>query len=331
MLKPVQIGGADEFFTDLVAKVEALATLDRPHPLSTALAVETLKSYLPEERHRIKLHELVMGEVESLAEKTLATIGAPEEEPSVEESAQIVRKLDAAGETAVALFAHAGFWSAPHHLPVWSGALSRIANCAFTHRGSGYSERWQQLSYYPSLALLYAAGVAAVAAGNYDLLGRLFLDVSIRKYTEEEEPLGSHGELGAVLLNKDVAQALRPPPPGGPSRTPLSDHLAELLQPVLRPLVGDQNAFDQAFDKFEYLRALVCVDFQVQKGLRAWGPLGRFKWHRRRETIKDLSEEADRFGDGWPALGAGLFNGSLTAFDTARTEFNEQLKTISEW
>jgi hypothetical protein len=48
--------GADRFFADLEEKVQSLRELDASHPLIGKIAVETLKRYLADPRHRIRLH-----------------------------------------------------------------------------------------------------------------------------------------------------------------------------------------------------------------------------------------------------------------------------------
>jgi Mg2+ and Co2+ transporter CorA len=60
----IPIESADLFFTELREKVESLQELDRFHPISTSVAVATVKRYLADSRHRIRLHDLVHEETE---------------------------------------------------------------------------------------------------------------------------------------------------------------------------------------------------------------------------------------------------------------------------
>ena len=62
----VTIEGADDAFTDLDEKLESLSDLDRPHPMSVDVAVATVKRYLAEERHWIRLEDLLHDETEVL-------------------------------------------------------------------------------------------------------------------------------------------------------------------------------------------------------------------------------------------------------------------------
>jgi SIR2-like domain len=66
----VPIAGADEFFESLAAKVAALAESMDQRPTTTALAVAELKRYLPNPVHRIRLHDLLMGEANRVLDQT---------------------------------------------------------------------------------------------------------------------------------------------------------------------------------------------------------------------------------------------------------------------
>ncbi len=54
-----------------------LEELDRPHLMSVKMAVEAEKKYLEEEKYRIRLHDLVMGEtgrlLSAMADKNFPT------------------------------------------------------------------------------------------------------------------------------------------------------------------------------------------------------------------------------------------------------------------
>ena len=68
----IPITDADDFFSTTQQHVESLQEFARPHPLSTEAAVASLKRYLSESRHRIRLSDLVEGVVERVV---LATSG----------------------------------------------------------------------------------------------------------------------------------------------------------------------------------------------------------------------------------------------------------------
>ena len=59
--------GADAFFGSLVEKVVSLADLGTMPPASVATAVASLKRYVAEDRHRVRLDDLVMEEADRLS------------------------------------------------------------------------------------------------------------------------------------------------------------------------------------------------------------------------------------------------------------------------
>ncbi|MHB0978880.1 MAG: SIR2 family protein [Thermoleophilia bacterium] len=66
---PVTISNADGFFQDLRDKIVALDDMAGSRALSAAVAVATLKRYLPDDRERIRLRDSVMGQAQSLKTK----------------------------------------------------------------------------------------------------------------------------------------------------------------------------------------------------------------------------------------------------------------------
>ena len=94
-------------------------------------------------------------------------------------------------------------------------------------------------------------------------------------------------------------------------RTPTSDHLFDVLKEPLSLLTLDEVEYQGAFDRFEYLYALVHGDVYGKEGSlgRIWGPIGCFLW--RRGVLEEVDLEIAEQGDEWPPLKAGLLGGSV--------------------
>jgi hypothetical protein len=107
--KSIAIAGADEFFDELEQKLRAVEALNRPHPLSAELAVALLKEYLPEPKHRIRLHDLVRGELA----RVLTKLDSPKfntDAWSPETFADQAARYEAAVSVLMPLAYHAGIW-----------------------------------------------------------------------------------------------------------------------------------------------------------------------------------------------------------------------------
>ena len=63
----IPIDNADHFFIELLEKIESLREFEKPHPLSVPLAIATVKRYLADEKHYIRLHDLVTEETERVS------------------------------------------------------------------------------------------------------------------------------------------------------------------------------------------------------------------------------------------------------------------------
>ena len=292
--------------------------MSREHPLSATLAVQTVKRYLSNPQEAIRLHDSVLLE----AEKAFSAC-APARFPfdtqfSPGEFARRAATYEALTEILQSIFATGCYWGADSHISLWVRAVQRIANPA-SPGGGPYYEIWQRFSYYPSLLLLYAGGIAAIAARKYDTFAALAWRPIIRR------PLrGQQGPLAALvnaetLLETRDAQNFNP---GQNLKTPTSGHLFIAMRPRLSELLPDDVDFQRAFDEFEYLICL-SVMHHTREGERfpSWPPIGSFVWrepYNPNRVVDQLSREADSLGSNWPPLKAGLFDGSPEAFKAAR-------------
>src|SRR5205807_5219473 len=106
----VRIVDADSFLTSVLEKVSALEDIQAPHPVSVEVAVATLKTYLSEPRHRIRLRDFVKEETDRLIE-TLAPEHFPESPTaSGEELEQRLKRYESASQVVLRLEATGCHW-----------------------------------------------------------------------------------------------------------------------------------------------------------------------------------------------------------------------------
>jgi hypothetical protein len=121
-----------------------------------------------------------------------------------------------------------------------------------------------------------------VAKGNYGLLLHLF-HLKIRVgVSSAEEPITTTLAPAWVLSGDNQRQLL---PGRDRDFTPLNNHIFEFLRGLLREFVPGDQAYEDAFDWFEYLLGLVHCDLtagvvELAQG-NPRGPIGRFLWNRR--------------------------------------------------
>jgi hypothetical protein len=305
----ITISDADTFLSDLAESVQSVAEVQRRPPLAVDTAVATIKRFLVDDRSRIRLHDLVTAEVE----RAYAQIGpAP---GSVTISSDLVtgwvRQAEVSTEVLNAMVACGAYWG-PSYNDLWTQAVQRLANPgdANATMNEGFDPR-----YLSALLVLYAAGIGAVAGGNYECLQAMLQQAYIREY-QSEIPIGGKLHPSAVLDNRFAG--VLPVVPR--AHTPFSQYLEPALRGTLRSVIASDSDYLDAFDRFEYLLSLVCADYHLEKGHIPLSFLGCFAWRRRIVTVID--REIAEQGIAWPAL--RLFG--TTSFD----RLNASRKVIKE-
>lgn len=319
----IQITDANRFFTSLNEKVRALDDTSASHPLSGKIAVATVKRYLADPSTRIRLHDLVHEETERVVSAlTDAAFPAQTNQQPVEEVRQRLAKYEAVTEALRSIFVTGCYWGESSHVSLWTASLQRIANAGEERAGLVYL---LELRKYPALVLLYAGGIAAIAGEHYDTLAALLTKAQVVDETNQRQPICS--EVYAIgVVATDVARQL----PGlERHHTPISDHLYGLLREPMREFTPSDEDYQQTFDRFEYLLALVHADInrrQYEED-KLWGPAGRFAWRGRRMMShagirKDMQDELESLGKEWPPIKAGLFGGSLDQAKHVKQQFD---------
>lgn len=330
----IPITCADGAFEDLAAKVEALVALRRPHPLSVTLAVASLKQYLPEDRHRIRLHNLVMDEVArcqaAIVDETRFSLGRQgfaTQEAFDTELLHQARGYEALSEILIALMVHGCFWSEPQHDTLWVNALELLAQ---PHEAQGsWASGLLDLRRYPALLLLYAGGMAALAGRHYYTFASLLTAPQVReRYQRKSTPLAS-AIYPLTEFTNDLGKRL---PEMSRRYTPVSDWIFTVLRTPLASYVPDELLYTRLFDRFEYLLALTYADVQEQDNhiQEYWGPFGSFSWRDRHQPQSGISaaiqQEIESQGANWSLLRAGLFGGSLERLQAVKTGFDALIK-----
>ncbi len=329
----VDIESADKFFTEILEKVEALREMERPHPLSTPMAIATVKRYLSEPKHYMRLHDLIVNEAEKLYAELCSSRFDTHDHTAIEKEGfqKRIRQYEALSETLIGMLAALSYFDRGENTRLLTQCIERIAKAP---RQDGFTVLLD-LRYYPALLLCYASGIAALAANHYGHLASVLLHPKCH-YRDEKLPAVKRLNVQNVFTH-DIGKLL-PEPNAGHAYTPANNHIFDILREPLRPYLPDDKKYKETFDIFEYILGLTYVDL-VYKGeidkkveypeLRPdiWAPFGCFTWRYLRygeglvtpiEAFEKLSLEQ---GKGWALLKAGFFNGSNERFQLTRTAY----------
>jgi hypothetical protein len=323
----VEIKDADSFFQELEEKVSALQEIDRPHPLSAKVAVATLKKYLVDEQHRIRLHDLVKEEREKLYAQ-LSLEHFPLDTPfSAQELRQRVQRYESLTEILIAVMVTGCYWGEESHEYLWTQCLERIANLHELKNGAR-----PPLSLYPALVLLYAGGIASIAARNYGTFAALLTEPIVIDVGRNKPFLLS------VNTDKVMQQSVAKNLAGMQGlHTPLSAHLYKVLRESLREFLPQDSDYEKCFDRFEYLLGLVHADLYLKLAGRLYGPVGRFGWKYEfgvekgyaiynNPIMEEIELESTNAGANWLPLTTGLFNGSIERFLDIKKAYDQLVK-----
>jgi hypothetical protein len=320
----LSIESADEFFQSLEDKLEALNRLNSPHPLSATLAIASLKKFLVEDRFRIQLHELVMGEIERLITQ-VSNVSLFVDGLTCEAFNQRLAFYESSSQIVTSLVANGCFWGTEEQSELWSSAVIRLLDLAPPAIGTSVLV---SLRRYPALLALYAAGIACVTAGKFRTLKVLLRD----SRTSVDVPFEGKD---AMLIRKIAIYQILPVDAfnrcsNERRKTPGSDRLHKELREIFRTLIPSDAKYDNFFDRWEYILSLVGFDTYSEDGGNFSPPVGRFGWHNRglgsdsAGVITAVLDEFNKRNGAWEPIASGLFE-SPARFREVVKGFNDQV------
>lgn len=293
----------------LPAKERLAAPPPPPHVLPESFIDARLRRYLVDERHRIRLYDLVSGETENLYARLTET-NLPANAPvTVEEFLARIHKYQELSAALLSIIATGCFWGGRNLEPIWPKMLERIASVGEACKGK---PQWVSLRFYPALLLLYAGGLALVAKSNYSALAGLLLQPKLKgedgNYCLIERLYASW-----VIEDERFQNALCATTG---CKFPVSGYLYLFLRERLREFIPADTEYSAVFDRLEYLLALVWIDQNPNSTRIDWvplsGPLGLFasKGLAENSIIEQMNQELSDLGKSCPVLRSGFFGGS---------------------
>ena len=277
-----------------------------------------LKDMLVDERHRIRLHDLISDETELFCARLIQNEPSRNVLVTQKEFIKRIHRYEELTQELLPIICTGCFWGEKSHEHVWAELLERIASTAEEHDGF---EQWIALQHYPALLLLYAGAIGAIANDRYSTLAELLLK-PISKGMGRDHRLILRLNAPTVIEDETLANSLL----GGKSiAAPVSEYLYGFLRDHLKACIPSDSHYLEVFDRFEYLFALVWTDQNVMSASLGWIPLGRFASKptlsgpaRGKDPITHVASEISAQGKEWAPLRAGLFSGSLERLLTAR-------------
>jgi hypothetical protein len=329
----VPAASADDLFTGLVDRVDALERLAEP-PLTTAVAVARLKRYLPDPVRRIELDDLVTGAVSTAANKTAAY---PTRLARLDGQALDDRYIALLSDVTLVLqLLIEGIYhdQGRDHTSLWVKSIHRLMLARRLILGV-HQEPLDNVRHYPALLALRAAGIASLVADRDDVLFQLLTEPTWR------DPLNRDLLPAAVALREytvagaDLVNAF-PRWSGRRWLYPPSHLLRADLREVLRPILPDDDDYRWTNDRYEYRVALIQYHLESQPGGYARSTPGEFigsspfggrQWSDGQPiTETDFRATAGQASDDWPWW---LAVGGPAELDAALSGLRQELSMMA--
>jgi hypothetical protein len=312
----VSIVDADRFFIDLNEKVEALESIDSNHPISAKIAVSQTKKYLSESKFKIRLHDMLMGEIDNIIQATSAEkmplAGQHPDAAYVDR----IRSLDSCTDIPAQIMATGCYWDREGlHLDIWSKAISRLL---VRNQVNGASMWMQFLGKEPARLLLYSAGVAFAANSQWDCIFKVLSGITYYSPYRDETSL-------AHFFQDDTYEpkVYNRLPNFEKHKVPISEHTHNVLRHVFTDLVPIESEYSNAFDTFEILQSLWF--FEVKGSLIP----SRYMWRESHRVLAEIVRDVKAHGVDSKLLKAGFFGGDMIKYENAVKLVGEYVGRIS--
>ncbi len=321
--KFIQIKSADKFFDDLAEQVAAIAEATAPNPADVQMAIALLKRYLPEDRYRIRLHELMISEARDAQSRLIKIeeVFSAGTQPNIETDAQV---REAACDKFLQLLSVAGFHARDNQPMLLRLCTETIATNLFPSQGG---RPLHPLLLYPAALAIYVTSLTAFAAGQDATVAEM-LKARVSVFPTIQ------GRIISLLGAREFNLVEWTQPSGNRQLAPISEFLFTRCRRFAASFFVSPEAFDNAFDRLEYLEALMnweerdrdlASQFRFYK--RRW--MWKASWSKLRsdpDIRQVIEQEIGRTGQDWPLLRAGLFNGSLDQLKKVKSSLDQDLQ-----
>jgi hypothetical protein len=307
--------------------------LPEAEPSSAETLGQKVKTLIPNPADRVKLDDLVSSTLRS----TISGLGTqafpvtPGAGDEAEQFTERVRKYDAVVvdlQIIVALLAH---WGEPDHINLLGKVFSRLGEA---ERSLAGSTLWLSLASYPVIALIYAGGISALAAGRYDMLRTCLLTPVRWAGSQRVEPVPIIIPVVAEVTH--IFGAFKHLPGMAKKYLPRSEHQLAALQPIIEDQLFLGRSYEELFDQFEIMLALVHGDVNGGTVSPFWGPPGRFAYKERsrfsgEKPFTVFVNNVKAQGQAWPGFSVGFFGGSISRFEEVTQGYAKLIASINQF
>ncbi|PKO63216.1 MAG: hypothetical protein CVU24_00530 [Betaproteobacteria bacterium HGW-Betaproteobacteria-18] len=295
--KEIQITGADQFFSVLQQKVETLEQSRRQNPLSIELLINSAKRYIAKAEYRVQLDELFSQSTEQLLEKIDASNLACQVQWSQDEFRSRIQYYESVTEPLARMLGVLGRWGDGREFAMVLDIIRTLYGNA--EKVANGLTVWLNMRSYPAVLAFTAYGLGLTRAQRWHDMHGLLSSTLFREHREPQKVVSTLFLWSWKGTENEVWKNIE----GFSDRkTPLSDHLLNVMTEWKTSFVGVEPNFELMFDRFETLASLVSFEDNDEASIDesiatnsgeilAWMPVGRVGWHT--ASYKALVQELE--------------------------------------
>lgn len=277
-LKPIVLTdiNAEDFFPVLADDVDGIAKNHINDPITIETAVNRTKTYLAEEKLRIKLYDLVYDEIEYVYNSILTEEQTPIGDADAKEFyQQRIRRY----ENLVKPLAHILVTIANHdngnYSEYFTDAIDRLASIPKieynlvgqlkgrdreTEEINKFLEQLHQLRLYPALLLIYSTSIVSLKRHHYKNIGAIVdLPRRYEPFLSGYEKIQLYKIINFYEIFGEKEQWILPMIESS-HKMFAYDYLSERIYEIVRVNIPTKHIFEEIFDNFEFLRSMMYVD-----------------------------------------------------------------------
>lgn len=304
----IQIESADQFFFNLVEKIESLRELNREHPLSIVTSVETVKRYIADPKKQIQLHEMLSQEVESVFSQLFSNEFETHDQIINEVYQERLDQYEVIIEKLVKMLVVVSYYGKAQHISILTRCLGRLSKVRF----SDGDERLVKLQYYPTLFILYAVGITSLARNKNKMLAEILCNPQLFNRSENKRINFLHKVNICEVFHGTDSNHFFKLPHGRSVYDKPAEYLYTHLIPILKSYIPDEDEFSLLYERFDYLISLTYIHLHSSRMYCL--PIGRV-----RRIIQDIRirfedshlmefiDAALAQGEDWELITSGLF------------------------
>lgn len=304
---------ADELFTDLVRRVEALDQLSVA-PITRDLAVVQLKRALADPVRRIELADLVSRAADQVVDDSTPQRRPVDALPGTlaDTFAASVRGYRVDSDTLLHLLAHGVYHDDGTHDRVWLRTVERLVRMRDVAPMGRYHDELEKLRHLPALLATWTIGVAVVLSHREELLASIATRPQWAYPHSGHTPEGPTWYLNPVrVVEAQELHDMHRAANNGKLLYPQSNWLKDTLREPFRLVEPHDSAYHEACSRFEFLMSMIAMDTGLE--YRAYPWVGEFFLHSTWGWDSNglPGSIGQELADDWPLLRAGAFEGSL--------------------